>query len=349
MIESKNDVFKVGDQIERQIRITITGKIAEGGMGEVYEAILHGAVGYKKRVAVKVVRSELQLTGDQDEDIVQFEKQAFFLLQLVDEAKLVSDLIHTHIAQIYFMHVWNRDEDDASGFVVMEYVNGVNLKSFIDKHVANGIPMPVEIAVYIASRVARALEYAHNHKDKAGKNLGIVHRDVTPSNVMIYIEGVVKLTDFGIAQAVHQHADSTGMVVGKEGYMAPEQRRGEAVDAGADIFSLGLMLFELLAGRLAEPATPERKIESISSDRKDVSEEVEKIIQSCTCWERKDRYANMSTIAWDMEHIIYGSGKGPTFVELADYLKELFPSLCSIHTTDESTHSVEIDKTIIGN
>ena len=152
-------------------------------MGIVYEAEQLGAEGFVKRVAIKIIRDS-------------FATQKTFIENFIGEAKLVADLIHTNIVQTY-----NLGESDGKYFIAMELINGVNLEQFLHEAQDKGRKLSKELAVFIASRVARGLAYAHNKMDKDGKSLGIVHRDVNLKNVMIAFEGDVKLTDFGISKA----------------------------------------------------------------------------------------------------------------------------------------------------
>lgn len=298
----------------------IVEKIAEGGMGEVYEAVLMGALGFEKRIALKTVRSDDAGVPATD---TQAARRRDFFDRFVNEAKLVSNLIHTHIAQIYLLGMTG-DGGDEMGYIAMELVNGINLRSFIDKHLFDEKHVPVDIAVYIASRVARALEYAHNATDRGGNLLGIVHRDVSPTNIMISIEGVVKLSDFGIAKVVTDESYGRDYVAGKRRYMAPEQRQTGNVDFRADIYSLGLVLFEMLTNRMPDPDMP---FVASSSFRGDVPPEIERILRRATNRHARARYGTTSELAVDLEKAIYDKGYGPTFVTMANYLKDLFPAL----------------------
>ena len=158
-------------------------KLAEGGMGAVYEAIQLGSDGFEKRMAIKTILEDFSANDE-------------FVEMFIGEAKLVADLIHQHIVQIYQLGKAGRQY-----YMAMEYIAGVNLEQFIDRHHQYKKRIPTELCVYICSRVARALEYAHKKRNAQGELLGVVHRDVSPKNIMIDTEGVCKLTDFGIAKA----------------------------------------------------------------------------------------------------------------------------------------------------
>ena len=169
--------------IQDEFHYEIVRKIFEGGMGVVYEAEQRGARDFVKRIAIKVIRQS-------------YANQKMFIENFIGEAKLVADLIYTNIVQTYHL-------GEARGiyFIAMELIRGVNLGQFHQQLKDKQRVLPVELAVFITSRVARGLAYAHAKMDKDGKTLGIVHRDVSFKNVMIAFEGDVKLTDFGIAKA----------------------------------------------------------------------------------------------------------------------------------------------------
>ena len=217
--------------IQNEFRYEIVRKIFEGGMGVVYEAEQHGARNFIKRIAIKVVRQN-------------YADQKQFIDNFIGEAKLVADLIHTNIVQTYhlgeaaacFSSPWN---SFAASISSNSPSNSQDKKK----------PLPRELAVFITSRVARGLAYAHAKTDKDGKPLGIVHRDVSFKNIMIAFEGDVKLTDFGIAKARGFLQDNEGEVVaGKADYMSPEQANFKITDKRSDLFSTGVVLAHLLLG-----------------------------------------------------------------------------------------------------
>src|SRR6266581_2453210 len=200
-------------------------------MGIVYEAEQHGAREFIKRIAIKVVRQN-------------YADQKQFIDNFIGEAKLVADLIHTNIVQTYHL-----GETRGIYFIAMELIRGVNLEQFAEQLVEKRRILPKELAVFVVSRVARGLAYAHSKCDKDGRPLGIVHRDVSFKNIMIAFEGDVKLTDFGIAKARGLLQDNEGEVVaGKADFMSPEQADFQITDKRSDIFSTGVVLAQLLLG-----------------------------------------------------------------------------------------------------
>src|SRR5580692_10524146 len=227
--------------IQSDFRYEIVRKIFEGGMGIMFEAEQHGARDFVKRVAIKIIRPN-------------FASQKMFIENFIGEAKLVADLIHTNIVQTYHL-----GEANDVYFIAMELIRGCNLEQFTRQLTLKRQPLPRELAVFITSRVARGLAYAHAKSDKDGKPLGIVHRDVSFKNIMIAYEGDVKLTDFGIAKARGFLSDQEGEVVaGKADYMSPEQADFQITDRRSDLFSVGVVLAHLLLGRnLFKGATAE--------------------------------------------------------------------------------------------
>ena len=206
-------------------------KIAEGGMATVYEAEQLGPAGFAKRIALKVIHPE-------------YAKKQEFLQLFIDEAKLSANLLHGNVVQIYQL-----GEVDGQYFIAMEFIRGPTLRSVIDRHRELGESIPPTLAAYAASRVCRALDFAHNFVAPDGRRLDIVHRDVSPGNVMATWDGHIKLADFGIAKARTSidPAEKRPMLMGKKHYMSPEQILGLSVDAPSDVFSLGIVLYELLA------------------------------------------------------------------------------------------------------
>ena len=206
-------------------------RIASGGMAELSKARRSGVEGFQKIVAIKKILPHL---ADNDEFITMF----------ADEAKLAAQLNHPNI-----VHIFDLGKIEAGGyFIAMEFVDGRDLRSLLQSARDFGTPLPVPLAVYIASKIAAALDYAHRRRDGEGRELNIVHRDVSPANILISYEGDIKLCDFGIAKAASKASETqSGALKGKVQYMSPEQAWGRPLDRRSDIFSLGCVLFEMLA------------------------------------------------------------------------------------------------------
>jgi len=206
-------------------------KLASGGMATVYEAEQLGPAGFAKRIALKVIHP-------------QYAKQQEWLQLFIDEAKLSANLMHGNIVQIYQL-----GEVAGEYFIAMEFIQGPTVRMVIDRHWELGSPIPSHLAAYIASRVCRALDFAHNFVAPDKRRLDIVHRDVSPGNIMASWDGHIKLADFGIAKARTSIDPAAGrqMLMGKKHYMSPEQMLGLNVDARSDVFAMGVVLYELLA------------------------------------------------------------------------------------------------------
>jgi serine/threonine-protein kinase len=302
--------------IQSEFRYDIVRKIFEGGMGVVYEAEQHGARGFVKRIAVKVVRQN-------------YASQKSFIENFIGEAKLVADLIHTNIVQTYHL-----GEGRGVYFIAMELIRGVNLEQFTQQLQDKNRILPLELAVFIVSRVARGLAYAHAKMDKDGRPLGIVHRDVSFKNIMIAFEGDVKLTDFGIAKARGFLADNEGEVIaGKADYMSPEQADFKITDKRSDIFSAGIVLAQLLLGyNLFKAENPEASRQRVlGMDIPDfrkldprINDRLNEILHRALARDLSKRYAVADELLFDLEHFIYHTGYGPTNETIGRYIRELF-------------------------
>ncbi len=212
-------------------RFRLIQRVARGGMATVYEAEQLGPAGFTKQIALKIIHD-------------RYAAQPEWLQLFIDEAKLSANLVHGNIVQIYQL-----GQLDDQYFIAMEFIKGVTLRALIDRHRKIGAPMTAPLAAYIASRVCRALDFAHNFVDSRGRRLDIVHRDVSPGNVLMTWDGHVKLADFGIAKArtMADPAAQRPLMMGKKHYMSPEQILGGRVDSRSDVFAMGIVLFELLA------------------------------------------------------------------------------------------------------
>src|SRR5580693_1455105 len=302
--------------IESEFRYDIVRKIFEGGMGVVYEAEQHGAHDFVKRIAIKVVRQN-------------YADQKSFIDNFIGEAKLVADLIHTNIVQTYHL-----GEVRGMFFIAMELIRGVNLEQFAQQLTDKKRPLPKELAIFITSRIARGLAYAHAKTDKDGKTLGIVHRDVSFKNIMIAFEGDVKLTDFGIAKAAGFLQDNEGEVVaGKADYMSPEQADFKITDKRSDLFSTGVVLAHLLLGyNIFKGATAEESRNRVMTQDipdfreldKRIDDRLNEILTRALARDLAIRYATADQMLYELEHYIYHQGYGPTNETLGKFIRELF-------------------------
>jgi serine/threonine-protein kinase len=306
--------------ITHDFRYEIVRKIYEGGMGIVYEAQQHGACGFVKRVAIKMVRERY---GNNRE----------FLENFVGEAKLVADLIHTNIVQTYHL-----GEFQGTAFICMELIRGVNLEQFLQRLADARRTLPQELAVFIVSRIARGLAYAHSKSDANGNVLGIVHRDINPKNIMIAWEGDVKVTDFGVAKARGFLADKEGEeVAGKPEYMSPEQANFQITDKRSDLFSAGIVLSQLLTGRnIFKAIMPEDSrqlvmaapipnfVEFGAQHGIEIPVRLNEILQRTLSRDLSTRYQTADEMLFELEHFVYHKGYGPTSETLGKFIRELF-------------------------
>jgi serine/threonine-protein kinase len=207
-------------------------KIGEGGMARIFLARRGGGLGTERLLVVKEILPLLAASPEMSQ-------------LLVDEAKLCADLTHKNVVQ-----VTDLGREGGRLYIAMEYVEGLDLRELLRGCSQKKVPLPVEFSLFVVAETLKALDYAHRKRAADGRPLGIVHRDVSPSNVLLSVEGEVKLCDFGIARALTTgDALPEEAIQGKAGYMSPEAAHGSAVDARSDVFAVGILLWELLAGQ----------------------------------------------------------------------------------------------------
>ncbi|MBN2724081.1 MAG: protein kinase [Deltaproteobacteria bacterium] len=285
-------------------------------MAEVFLAKSFGVEGFQKTVAIKKILPHIS----EDES---------FVTMFIDEAKIVSGLQHANICQMYD---FGRIGDDF--YQVMEYISGLSIKYLERTMWESKRPLPVGAALHMVAKVCDGMDYAHSMRDRNGDPLNIVHRDVTPANILVSFEGAVKLIDFGIAKAT-QRATKTqaGIVKGKFGYMTPEQLQGKEIDNRSDIFSLGVVMWELLAGRLlfneANDMDNLRRIiqgdwPSIGDVRSDLPPDLVKIVMKALAFDRDERYSTAEELGSDLNHIAYRMGDLWSTSKLQKFILENF-------------------------
>jgi TonB family protein len=270
--------------------------IATGGMADLYKARMMGMEGFQKTVAIKRILSNLT---DSDE----------FVRMFIDEAKLAAQLNHNNI-----IHIYDLGKVDRSHYIAMEYIEGRDLRSILEECRERDLRMPIELALHITNLLASALDYAHKKRDFDNRALGLVHRDVSPQNVLISFDGDVKLCDFGIAKAASKASQTrAGALKGKLQYMSPEQAWGKDIDHRSDIFSLGLVLFEMLTNEKAFSGTSELSvleqvrdpiITAPSMKNPDVDPEIDRIIFLALNAEREERYQSAEDMQRDIERFM---------------------------------------------
>ncbi len=320
--------------IDEANRYQLVRKLAEGGMGSVFDAIQFGIEGFDKRVAIKTIRED-------------FTNNLEFVRMFIGEAKLVADLVHENIVQVYQLGRSGRGY-----YIAMEYVEGINLEQYIDRHFDVAMAQPVELGAFITSRICRGLEYAHNKLGRDGEPLGIVHRDISPKNVMLNWEGVVKLTDFGIAKARQLMKQKEGEVLmGKVEYMSPEQACFGTTDKRSDLFSLGILLFEVLTGQQLFAVediyetlenVKHKAIPDPRAFRTEIPEDLARIAMKALQRDIDRRYQTAGEMGYDIEHYMYHDRFGPTNVALSRYLRELF----EVKSDAELAHEGDTDRVV---
>jgi serine/threonine protein kinase/Tfp pilus assembly protein PilF len=290
-------------------------KIAVGGMAELYRAKVTREYGFEKQVAIKKILPHLSDEGN-------------LVKAFIDEAKLAALLQHENIVQIY-------DFGKLKGeyFIAMEYLFGKDLRKLTYKAKESAVPFDLENTLYIISRICAGLDYSHNLKDLKGKPLNIIHRDINPQNIFITYEGQVKIIDFGIAKAAsHNSTTHEGLIKGKLAYMSPEQANGKTIDHRSDIFSTGIILYELLAGRRMFQGEAmhiyaqvrDAAYESLENLVPDIPARLHDIVQHALAKEPDERYQSCGEMLADLEECIYELSFRPNARHFADCVKDLF-------------------------
>ena len=300
---------------QQQQRYKVLEKIASGGMAEVFRAESAGLEGFKKTVAIKRVLPHLS------------EKKQFIGMFL-DEARVSAQLSHSNCVQVFDIGV-----GDNTYFIVMEYVDGADLKGLIEHRKKSAIPFPVEEACLICVRICEGLSYAHELTDNNGESLHIVHRDMSPPNVLITRFGEVKIVDFGLAKANSQLEKSEpGIIKGKFSYLSPEAAQGLPVDGKTDIFAVGIILWELLAGRrlfMGETdletvrMVQQAKVPSIRQFNPKVSVELERVMMKALAGDPAARYQTARDFGRDLNNMLFHMGRAVSSFDIAQLVEPI--------------------------
>ena len=302
-------------------RYVLFDLIGRGGMAEIYLARAKTQeAGGARLVVVKQILPELSAN-------------AKFADALVQEAKLAARLSHANVAQVFDL---GRDGQDQRLFIAMEYIEGLDLNELLRRCARAKVPLPIEFALLVVMEVLRGLDYAHRRMDDEGRPLGIVHRDVSPSNVLVSVDGEVKLCDFGIARA-NDTADalSPDAIQGKAGYMSPEHARGESLDGRADVFAAGVIIWELLAGRRmykVDKASGESllavarraEIPALPLRGLPAEEDLHSIVMKSLSVDRAHRYATAAAMLDDLQRYVAKARLVASPIRLGDWLTEHF-------------------------
>ncbi|MBI3202353.1 MAG: serine/threonine protein kinase [Myxococcales bacterium] len=293
----------------QQQRYRVLEKIASGGMAEVFRAESAGLEGFKKTVAIKRVLPHLS------------EKKQFIGMFL-DEARLSAHLSHSNCVQVFDIGV-----GDNTYFIVMEFVDGADLKAIIDQSRRGGQPFPLELAALICLRICEGLSYAHEATDGRGQTLGIVHRDMSPPNVLITRHGEVKIVDFGLAKANSQLEKSEpGIIKGKFSYLSPEAALGQPIDARTDIFAVGIILWEMLAGRRLFLGDSDldtvrqvqaARIPSIRDFHPHATPELDRVLAKALARDPVHRYQTARELGRDLNTLLFHAGHPVSSFDIA--------------------------------
>lgn len=312
----------------RQIgNYVILDQLAVGGMSELFRSMVAGDKGCGKIIALKRILHHLS----KDEDLTS---------SFLEQAELAALLNHQNIVQIYdYGHL------EGSCFIAMEYISGRDCRSLIRKSQEREIPLHHQNAILIVSRVLAALDYAHRLKDSQGNDLNIIHRDVSPQNVLVTYEGDIKVVDFGIAKSVslNNHAQKV-ITKNKSAYMSPELARGKTIDNRSDIFSCGLLLYELITGNLMLPRDSRQISATIKSSSYfkaggSQSEKLQVILEKALQIDPEDRYQSCQDMLSDLENCLQAEAH-PSSAGLSEYMNMLF----SEEIIAEKQHLQEIVK-----
>lgn len=317
----------IANEAKRFGRYTLLGHIADGGMASVYLAQLRGDHRFAKWVALKVVHAKH--AGDE-----RFEKM------FLTEARIVARIDHPNVGQVF-----DCGTVDGTCYLAMEYLSGQTLQKVFTEARAHNITFPLPIAARIVANIAMALHAAHELRDDAGEPAAVVHRDVSPHNIFVLYNGATKLMDFGIASSLDRYdEEKTGIdeLKGKLSYMSPEQMCRQPMDRRSDIFSLGIVLWEITCGtrlfkRSSEGETAiailSEPIPTPSSVAEGYPVELERIVMRALERDVGKRYANASELAADLEEYIAGTGRPTGVPQVEAFMQSVFPTAIEEHST----------------
>lgn len=309
-------------------RYELLERIAQGGMAEVFKARLSTSAGAEKYVCIKRILPTLSQNRE-------------FISLFVQEAKTTLPLTHGNVTQVF-----DFGEVEGIYFLAMEYIRGKNLLEILQRAAEVGIPLGVASALFIASEICKGLQYAHSYTDNRGQKQAVIHRDVTPHNVLVSYNGEVKLTDFGIALAASKATPSDDVIRGKPIYLSPEQANGQVGDTRSDIFSLGTVLYEMLTGlRPFEAATTPKILErvktfevpSLISVRADFDEQLDAIVQKSLAKSPEVRYQRASEMHVALSSALHRLAPGYTAEQLAQQMHDLFAWEIAQHSGSTET------------
>jgi serine/threonine protein kinase len=294
-------------------------KLAVGGMAELFLARVTGPMGFNKTLVLKRILP--QLAGDPS-----------FVEMFLREARLAAQLNHPHIVQIF-----DFGEAYGSYFLAMEYVDGPNLRVLLKTALAAGTPLPPTLCARLIASACEGLAFAHDFQDPAtGRPLGLIHRDISPENILVSRQGAVKLVDFGIAKTADQSPKTqSGIVKGKLSYLSPEQVRSMPLDRRVDVYALGVVLYELLTGQKPFTGPSDASlVQAILFDplpptlryRPDLPVELQRIVERALSRDREQRYRDCRAMQLDLEDFILSAGRSVGAYQVSQFIDQLFPS-----------------------
>jgi serine/threonine protein kinase len=328
--------------MEKFDEYTLLKKIGAGGMAEVFKAKRIGHEGFEQVVAIKRILPAL-LAEEDEEEVAEFRKR------FIDEAKLSALLSHKNIAKISdFGPIGD------NYFIAMEYVWGKDLRTILRRCRAQSMVFPLSLALHIAKEVASALNCAHNQKDSSGRNLNIIHRDISPQNILISYEGEIKVVDFGIAKAEMQHTKTlTGGFKGKFAYASPEQAAGKrTIDRRSDIFSLGICLYEMITGEKLFKGGDISTLEKVREARveplpsalnPEVSPVIEAKVLKALEREPDKRYQNASDMERDLGSALFKIAESDPALQLREFMQTLFQTEIQEEKLDDVDETVYVE------
>ena len=314
-------------------------KLAVGGMGEVFLARQKGPVGFEKLVVVKTLLQHLR----EDQEFVNM----FF-----DEARIAAVLNHPNIAQIYDL-----GEEKGEYFIAMEYVHGLSLRDVVVFGLEKGNPMPLALKCRVIADAAAALDFAHQAKTPSGQPLDLIHRDVSPQNILIGFNGTVKLIDFGVAKAANKLVrTATGIIKGKYAYMSPEQAYGKQLDGRSDVFGLGTVFWEILCtDRLFKRDNETDTLQAVvgaeihppSMLDRAVPKSLDPIVMKALSRELPERYASAAAFQKAIEGWLSKQRLPATNAHLAAFMRQLFPDDVDLPSLPMGEVTLSTDKSAV--
>lgn len=294
-------------------RYILEKSLSRGGMGEVILAV---AKGVNQRCVIKTIRGDL--IGEEE-----------FVGRFADEAKIMVRISHDNIIRVF-----DAGKVDSEYYIAMEFVYGRDLGDVLDRAYERGEPMPTQLGLFVTAQLLRGLQYAHSLTDERGRHMGLVHRDISPQNVLIGFDGSIKLIDFGLARTEVLPARTQGaLAVGKYGYMSPEQARHEALDGRADIYSTGVMLFEVFTGdRLVDEQDQATLWQRVLSPKHrsprsvvpSLPREIDDLVMRAVQVKADDRYRDAAHMLEVVERIRRPESNREAFIR---YLRYLYPKV----------------------